>query len=269
MSERDEYPAGVPCWVDTLQEDPRAAQSFYGALLGWTFEGSGSATQEYFVARLRGRDVAGVGTAPSARGTIPWTTYVAVEDVEEAVARATSAGGSVLDGPIDASPAGRLAVLADPAGAAFGVWHAETRQGAQIVNEPSAWSLSLLHSTDVPAATEFYETLFGWEIEPFKMGSAELTICRAPGYFGGEPSQPVPRDTVAVILPLDGEDGRGSFWSVDFWIDDVDIAAGRMSELGGSIVEPPSDVPAFRTAVLADPGGASFSVSALVGPPAD
>src|SRR5207237_5379182 len=38
MLERTRYPAGVPCWVDTAQRDPRAAVAFYGGLFGWEFE---------------------------------------------------------------------------------------------------------------------------------------------------------------------------------------------------------------------------------------
>ena len=38
MRERTEYPAGVPCWVDTSQPDPEAAAAFYGGLFGWEFE---------------------------------------------------------------------------------------------------------------------------------------------------------------------------------------------------------------------------------------
>ncbi len=34
MSERNDYPAGVPCWVDTLQPDPELAMRFYGAIFG-------------------------------------------------------------------------------------------------------------------------------------------------------------------------------------------------------------------------------------------
>ena len=30
---RDGYPAGVPCWIDTTQPDPRAAADFYRGLL--------------------------------------------------------------------------------------------------------------------------------------------------------------------------------------------------------------------------------------------
>ena len=37
MSEREQYPAGVSCWVETLQPDPRGALDFYGALFGWEF----------------------------------------------------------------------------------------------------------------------------------------------------------------------------------------------------------------------------------------
>ena len=65
MSERDDYPAGVPCWVETLHDDPRAAGAFYGALLGWELVGSDRGRgrkDEYLVARLRGHDVAGIGT---------------------------------------------------------------------------------------------------------------------------------------------------------------------------------------------------------------
>jgi len=38
MSERDDYPNGVPCWVDTLAPYPQAAMGFYERLFGWEFE---------------------------------------------------------------------------------------------------------------------------------------------------------------------------------------------------------------------------------------
>ncbi len=41
MSERDAYQAGVPCWVDTLQADPRAAMAFYAGVFGWEAEAAG------------------------------------------------------------------------------------------------------------------------------------------------------------------------------------------------------------------------------------
>jgi predicted enzyme related to lactoylglutathione lyase len=85
-----------------------------------------------------------------------------------------------------------------------------------------------------------------------------------PGFVGGEPTQPVPRDVVAVMVP-----GEQPAWHVDFWVDDVDAAAERASALGGSVLSPPADGMVGRDAVLADPAGAVFSVSrpAALGPP--
>ena len=35
MLERDGYPPGVPCWVDTSQPNPGAAVAFYRGVFGW------------------------------------------------------------------------------------------------------------------------------------------------------------------------------------------------------------------------------------------
>ena len=71
---------------------PAAARAFYGGLFGWEFAVSDG--DRYAVGRLGGRDVAGVGALelPS------WNTYVRVDRVEEALERATAAGGTVLVG---------------------------------------------------------------------------------------------------------------------------------------------------------------------------
>jgi predicted enzyme related to lactoylglutathione lyase len=57
MPERNDYPRGVPCWVDTLQPDPQAAVRFYGELMSWTFEGPGTMPGnppgEYDIPRFR------------------------------------------------------------------------------------------------------------------------------------------------------------------------------------------------------------------------
>ena len=85
MSERSEYPSGVPCWVQTLQPDPDAARDFYKALLGWEFGADGS------VAQVRGRDVAGIDMLP-AGGMPAWVTYIRVENADGAAnARLTPA----------------------------------------------------------------------------------------------------------------------------------------------------------------------------------
>ena len=265
MSERDEYPAGVPCWVETLQPDAQAARDFYGAIFDWQFAGPCEDAGEYVVARVRGRDVAGVGSTPDLGDPVPtaWLTQVRVADVDEAARRATHAGGTVLAGPIDAQPAGRLVVLADPAGAAIGVWEAADREGAQVINEPRAWAMSMLHTPDPEGAVAFYGEVFGWEPDVFDAsGGMQVTLWRLPGYVGGEPHQPVPRDVVAA-MGVAG-DGVPPHWSVDFWVSDTDATAATAGELGGDIVAGPFEMPPFRRAVITDPQGATFSVSQLV-----
>jgi predicted enzyme related to lactoylglutathione lyase len=266
MSQRDCYQAGVPCWVDTLQPDPQATMGFYGELFGWDFAGPGPG--DYFVARLRGRDVAGVAAQPAEGGPpVPaWNTYVAVDSADEAAARAADEGGSVVTAPFDVLPAGRMAVLADPAGAAFCVWEARERQGARLVNEPSAWSMSALNSPDTERAKAFYGALFGWTTETFGLGDAEVTMWRLPGYVGGEPEQPVSREVVATMMPA--QEDVPAHWSPDFWVGDIEAAARTAGDRGGSVVQPPYEIPgaSMRQAVLADPAGATFSATQLIIP---
>jgi uncharacterized protein len=53
-------------------------------------------------------------------------------------AKARQAGGQVVVEPFDVMDSGRMAVLADPEGAAFCVWQARNHKGAKIFNEHGA-----------------------------------------------------------------------------------------------------------------------------------
>jgi uncharacterized protein len=270
MSERNEYPTGVPCWIDTLQDDAAAAAGFYASLFGWDLVGPTSMPDEpsgrYFVARLRGRDAAGIGSLPAGVEPQPaWSTYIRVASADETAAAATGAGGTVVVEPFDVPPAGRMAVLADSTGAQFCVWEPGARQGAQVVNEPGAWAMSHLTTPAAGEAAAFYGAVFGWTTEQFGDGEKAVTTFRLPGYVGGEPEQPVSREVVATMAVASGDSakGLGPHWSTDFWTADVDSAATKATELGGRVVLGPFDTPVGRTAVLADPQGVSFSVSEI------
>lgn len=256
MSERSSYPHGVPNWVTCLAADLDEATAFYRRVFGWTFEQDSG----YALARLRGKEVAGIGPAAEAGADVPpaWITEVRVDDVDEAARRAERTGGRVLAGPMDLSPASVLVVLADPSGAVLCATQPVGRQGAELVNEPSAWSMSALTVPDLGAVEEFYGEVFGWRREAYGGSS----LWRLPGYVGGEPSQPVPRDVVAVGVEAPG----AARWDVDFWIADVEAAVAAAAAAGGAVLSPPSEVPGlpFRSATLADPGGAAFSVSQLL-----
>jgi predicted enzyme related to lactoylglutathione lyase len=269
MSERDGFSPGVPCWVDTAQPNPETAIEFYGSLFGWTFVGPGpmpgDPPGQYFVAQLRGRDVAAVSSMPPGIPATPvWNTYIQVASADGATERARNEGGKIITEPFDAAPAGRMAVLADRQGAVFCVWESRQRKGAQLVNEAGAWAMSALGTHDPSDASNFYKALFGWSTETFGSVDDASTLFRLDGYVGGEPQQPVPRDVVAVMV--NSTEGQSPQWGVNFWVQDADQIAAKAQELGGEIVVPPFDTTISRDAVVADAQGAVFSVSEVPGP---
>jgi predicted enzyme related to lactoylglutathione lyase len=253
VAQGDRYPPGTPCWVETRQRDPQRACAFYGALFGWRFSPQGDG----LVAHAGGGDVAGVAPLGPLAGAA-WITHVRVRGVAATVAAVQSAGGSLAAPPASAVPAGWAALVRDPAGALLGVWETGGHPGALPVNEPDLWDLSELHTTDPAGAVAFYEQLFGWRAEPL----GATTLWRLPGYHGGIEGQPVPRDAIATMAPP-GPEPVDVRWSVDFRVADVDATAGEAVRLGATLVEPPHDTPGFRTAVLADPEGARFSITAF------
>jgi predicted enzyme related to lactoylglutathione lyase len=237
----------VPCWVDTWQDEIPA--NFYTGLFGWEAQ----VGDAYTLFTHRGLDVAGAGTP--AAGGVAWTTYVWVDDADAVAARAVEAGGELRLQPFDSLDGGRIAIIADPAGAVFGVWQLGEHRGARVVNEPGAWAMSALSTPDPEGAKAFYGAVLGWTTSEF----GPATMFHVPGFFGGEPTQPVPRDVVAAMVP-----GEQPVWSVDFWIADVDAAAARTVELGGTVLSPPADALVGRNAVIADPAGAVLSLSQVV-----
>jgi uncharacterized protein len=278
MPERDGYIPGVPCWVDTSQPDPEAALEFYSGLFGWEFEDvmPPEAEGKYFIARLRGGDVAAVGSIPDAAPPMAmWNTYVWVESADDTASKISDAGGAAVMEPFDVMDAGRMAVFTDPEGAAFCVWQAKEQKGAQVVNEHGSLNFNGLNTRDVEGAKSFYGSVFGWTT--LALDGAEMWTL--PGYGdhlerdnpdlrkltreAGAPEEFV--DVVASINPIpDDQPDTPAHWSVTFAVDDADAVAEKASELGGKVVVPPFDAPWVRTTVLSDPQGATFIASKFV-----
>ncbi|HEY1277830.1 MAG TPA: VOC family protein [Thermoleophilaceae bacterium] len=275
MLERDGYIPGVPCWADTTQPDPEAALDFYGGLFGWEFEDvmPEDAPLRYHVARIRAGDVAAVGAQ---RESVPpaavWNTYIWVDSADETSAKVRDAGGSVLADPYDVIDAGRMAVLADPEGAAFCVWEARRHKGAKIVNEAGSVNFNDLHTRDMEGARRFYGEVFGWGTLDLGGPGAAWTL---PGYGDHlEESRPGLRegmaqmgapagfeDVVATLNPLSGDQPH---WAITFATEDADATAEKAAELGGKVISPPQDGPWVRATVIADPQGATFTANQFV-----
>ncbi len=278
MPERDGYIPGVPCWVDTTQPDPDSAAEFYSGVFGWELEDvmPPDAPGKYLIARIRRGDVGAISSRPE--GAPPgavWNTYIWVDSADDAAAKVTDAGGTVIGEPSDVMDAGRMAVLSDPEGAVFCVWQAKEHRGAQIVNEHGSVNFNGLATRDLEGAKAFYGSVFGWSTLDLGGGGA-WTL---PGYGDHlEANDPGLRerlaemggpagfeDVVATINPIpDSEPDTPAHWSVTFAVDDADAVAAKAEELGGNVIAPPFDAPWVRMTVIADPAGATFIATKFV-----
>jgi len=271
---RTEYPAGVPCWVDTNQSDPGAAARFYEGLFGWDTTDilPPEAPGRYLVAGHQGLLVAGVGSQPSPDRAPAWNTYIAVDDADATAAKVEAAGGEVVVEPFDDLTAGRKAECVDPAGARFVLWQARDHKGAESVNAPNTWNWSNLETSDPEGAAAFYGKVFGWQA--IQLGPGGPIMWSRPGYgdFLEEKVEPglrerqtqggAPAGFENAIGWLAASENGSANWSVTFAVEDVDELADRAVALDGTVKVAPFSVPNARIAVLSDAEGATFTVSA-------
>ncbi|HEY4278171.1 MAG TPA: VOC family protein [Conexibacter sp.] len=263
MSERDSYEPGTPSWVDHSSDDPDTAVAFYSGLFGWEAQDMmpSEAPGRYFMCRLRGRDVAGIGSQPTEGQPPVWNTYIAVADADSSAATATSAGGTVVIEPFDVFEAGRMAVLQDPGGAYFMLWQPKGLRGAQLVNEPGALSWNELTTREVDGSLRFYGDLFGWRSNESEFDGGRYFTWHPAGEGSLDPSA-----AIGGMMPMEGDiwpPELPSHWMTYFAVQDTDREAARAAELGGRVVVAPFDTPAGRMSVLSDPLGGVFSVIAL------
>ena len=124
MSEQRMPAHGIFCWNELSTNNVAAAKTFYTELLGWKLHDSKSAGMNYIEIEAAGQRIGGMyQQSPETGGPVPpnWMAYVAVDDVDAAVARVADLGGKVCVGPMDIPNVGRFAVINDPAGAVFSI----------------------------------------------------------------------------------------------------------------------------------------------------
>lgn len=257
MSERTSYPNGVPSWVDVSSPDIEASAAFYGGLFGWQYAPAGTVeeTGGYGMFTLRDKLVAGIGPVMNPEQPPVWSTYVAVDDADATVAKATDAGGQVAMPATDVMDAGRMAVLIDPTGAFVSLWQAGRTTGAQLVNEPGTFGWSELLCRDAAAATAFYATVFGWEPDSMEMdGWGTYTVFNLGG--GGIGGMAEMGEQFPATVP--------PHWMTYFVVADADESAAKAQELGGTVAQPAFDATGVgRIAILNDSNGTTFAIIAL------
>jgi predicted enzyme related to lactoylglutathione lyase len=244
MGRRESYAAGTFCAVDLVTPDREASKKFYNSLMGWEAVDYDGAPYTGF--RLDGLTVAGaipLSDEMLAAGAAPaWTTYVKVDDVDAHGARVAELGGTLLGEPLAIDGVGRTVPFADPQGAVLLAWEPAGFEGAELVNQPGAWAWNDLQTPDPDGVLEFYEGLFGWEIEPIEASGGVYWSIRNDGHgIGGiMRSAQTPRP----------------FWTVYFGVDEIEPKLATVAEHGGTTLLEPMAVPTGRFAMAIDPQGA-------------
>jgi predicted enzyme related to lactoylglutathione lyase len=115
---------GAPSWFELFTRDHAAAVAFYRSVFSWDTNAVGDSDEFRYTTM---RDPSGEGELAGimdATTFLPdgvpahWSIYWEVDDADVIVAKAKALGGSVVMDAAD-TPYGRMATMADPAGAQF------------------------------------------------------------------------------------------------------------------------------------------------------
>jgi predicted enzyme related to lactoylglutathione lyase len=100
-------------------KDPAKLQSFYGDQFGWQVNADNS--MNYGMVNLSGDVGGGIGPAPEGQPGHAMF-YVGVDDVEAALKKAESLGGSRVFGPMEVPEGPTIGHFADPEGNVVGLF---------------------------------------------------------------------------------------------------------------------------------------------------
>ncbi len=122
MSKKNSGPRpGDFCWNELVTTSVTAAKKFYSGLLGWKTKPFGKGMADYTIIQKGKEGMGGIMKCPKPGNPAKWIPYMLVADVDATVKKAKKLRGNVFMPPFDVPTVGRIAVLADPQGAAFGI----------------------------------------------------------------------------------------------------------------------------------------------------
>lgn len=190
------------------------------------------------------------------QGPPSWNVYFQTADAEATAKAVEQAKGNVLMPPMDVMGEGHMAMLADEAGVAFGIWQPGRTKGLGMAGDPRSLCWVELYTPDIAAAAAFYNSVFGWNTSAVPFPGGTYT-CVNPagteeeGMFGG----------VMALADDPVEAKSGAYWLPYIEVADTDAVVAKAQELGGTVRTPATDMEGVgRMAKLADPYGARFAV---------
>lgn len=246
-------------WYELMTKDPGGAKRFYEAVIGWDIEAEPSGDMDYRMVNAADGPVAGVMRLTDemvADGGRPiWMGYVAVDDVDAAVAAFEAEGGSTHMPATDIQGIGRIAMAADPQGVPIYVMKPIPPAGDTDATSTAfapgrdghiAWNE--LTAPDQDQAIAFYTAQFGWSQEgamPMP-GMGDYKFIHHGGVNFG------------AVMP--DASGRLAMWKFCFKVASIDDAMAAIDAGGGKVIHGPNEVPGGHVVGATDPEGVEFMV---------
>ena len=241
-----------PAWVDLASKDAAGSRDFYSKLFGWDVQVNPDPQYGgYALAKIDGKDAAGIGPAMDPNAPTAWSLYIGTDDIEALARKVTEAGGTVAMAPFDVGDQGKMAVFQDPTGAFISAWQG-TRMGGFETTAPNSFGWAEINARDVDKAIAFYTQVFGWTVKTSPMGEGQ------PDY--NEFQVDGTSIAGAVDIPADAPSQMTGGWQVYFSVPDVKAAHRKATELGAQTVFEPQDFPGGEFAIVTDPQGASIGL---------
>jgi predicted enzyme related to lactoylglutathione lyase len=253
-------PHGTPIWYELMTADPQAAKTFYDRAVGWTIAAEPMGDMDYrMIATTDGSYVGGVMrlTDDMVKGGAKpgWFFYIGVDDVDATVAKAEAAGASVVMPAWTLEGIGRMAMLRDPQGIPFYVMRGASEESSTAWDRTGMGKCNWneLSTDDQQGALDFYGTVFGWTY-PEKMPMGEM---------GDYVFIDVAGQRIGAIMQRPKESPPAN-WRFYFRSPDIEAAADKVKQGGGTVHMGPMEVPGGdRIIVASDPEGAMVGI---VGP---
>lgn len=249
-----EHHVGKVVWTDLVTPDLGAAEHFYGALLGWTFQTIHTGATDYAVALMNGRPVAGLFQKPIPAGEhrqSAWLTFMAVRDVDAAKRAALAHGAKVVSDSRNYPLRGRQTVFADPEGAVFAILASSSGDAPDFLAVPGEWIWSSLLSRDPGAEAAFYQDVFSYDVFDLASDDGLEHVILSSDDFARASVNPMPG----------GSASRHTHWLNFIRVDNTADTVAKVTALGGHVlVEPHADRHGGQVAVVADPAGAPFGL---------
>ncbi len=117
--------AGTLCWADLSTADAKRAGDFYSGLFGWEIMADEKDKSGYLHIKNGEHFIGGIPPATHRPAGVPphWLAYFWVDDVDASTVKAKQMGANICLPPMTIENVGRMAVIADPQGAAFAIFN--------------------------------------------------------------------------------------------------------------------------------------------------